>query len=70
MLILLMVIVFIPVKLVLLGNGPQVPSSLLNFSQQNVISAVLVALHDSSTLPISLITIELGWSVIVGGTET
>ena len=63
-----MVIVFIPVKLVLLDNGPQVSSSLLNFSQWNVISTILVASHDSAAFPFSLVTTELGWSVITGGT--
>ena len=63
-----MVIVFIPVKLVLLGNGPQVSSSLLNFSQWNVISTILVASHDSVASPLSLVTTELGWSVITGRT--
>ena len=62
-------IVFIPPKLVLLGNGPQVSlSSLLNFSQWNVIFTILVASHDSVAYPFSLVTTELGWSVITGGT--
>ena len=65
MLILLMVIVFIPAKLVLLGNGPQVS---LNFSQWNMIFTILVALHDSVAIPFSLVTTELAWSVITGGT--
>ena len=65
---LLMIIVFIPAKLVLLGNGCQVSLSLLNFSQWNEISTILVASHDSVTFPFSLVTTELGWSVITGGT--
>ena len=68
MLILLMVIVFIPAKLELLGNDPQVSLSLLNFSQWNVIFTILVALHDSVAIPFSLVTTELGWSVITGRT--
>ena len=69
MLILLMVIVFIPAKLVLLGNGPQVSLTLLNFLQWNVIFTILVASHDSVAIPFSLVTTELGWSMITGGTE-
>ena len=68
MLILLMVIVFIPAKLVLLGNGPQVSLSLLSFSQWNMIFTILVALHDSVAFPFSLVTTELGRSVITRGT--
>ena len=31
-------------------------------------STILVALHDSSALPILFVTTGKGWSVIVGGT--
>ena len=58
---------FTPNRLVLLGNGPQVSLSLLNFSQRNVIFNKLIALHDSVAIPFSLVTTELGWSMIRGG---
>ena len=61
-----MLVAFTPNKLVLLGNGPQLSLSLLNFSQRNVIFNKLVALHDSVAFPFSLVTTELGWSVIRG----
>ena len=64
-----MLVVFTPNKLVLLGNGPQPSLSLSYFSQRNVIYNKLVALHDSVAIPFSIVTTELGWSMIRGGAE-
>jgi len=69
MLLKLIIIVLIPNDVPV--AGPQVFLVLSNFSQVNVIvtfSILLVALHDSEVLPISLIITELGCCVMVGGT--